>query len=197
MVTAAVEGISDEAVVRRLLEHVGLEAGPIHISDGKRQLDRRLRGYNHAARFTPWIILRDLDSDADCAPTLAGRLVPEPAAGLLLRIPVRTVEAWLLADRKGVARYLGLRESEIPANPESLARPKRTLVDLARRSPRPAVRQDMVPEPQLSAEVGRAYTARLIEFAARHWDLEAAAHGADSLARCLKSSAGLARSWTG
>jgi hypothetical protein len=32
------------------------------------QLLERLGGYNNAARFSPWLVLVDLDRDADCPP---------------------------------------------------------------------------------------------------------------------------------
>ena len=131
-------------------------------------------------------MLRDLDQDADCAPELLRSLLPYPSPGMLLRIPVRALEAWLLADRHGMASFLGISESHIPEVPEALERPKRSLVDLARKSRKTALRQDIVPGQGLSSEVGPAYSARLIEFVLRHWDLDRAAKSSDSLARCLR-----------
>lgn len=67
-ISGAVEGIVDEAVLRRLVQHVGAQAGPVHGKNGKTHLRQRLNGYNQAARFSPWVVLVDLDHDADCAP---------------------------------------------------------------------------------------------------------------------------------
>jgi len=185
--TALVEGIGDRAALTRLFASVGLPDPPtIHVTRGKDQLDRKLPGINRAARGSSWLVLRDLDHDADCAPELVRSLLPYPSPGMLLRIPVRALEAWLLADRQGMARFLGISESRIPEQPETLERPKRSLVDLARKSRKTALRKDMVPDPGLSSEVGPAYSARIIEFVSRHWDPERAAVHSDSLNRCLQ-----------
>ena len=39
----------------------------MHGKKGKDGLLRNLDGYNRAARFSPWVVLVDLDHDADCA----------------------------------------------------------------------------------------------------------------------------------
>lgn len=185
--TAVVEGTADRAALTRLFAWVGLPGCPtIHLTRGKNELDRKLAGLNQAARGSSWLVLRDLDRDADCAPELVRSLLPHPSPGMLLRIPVRALEAWLLADRPGMARFLGISESRIPEQPETLERPKRSLVDLARKSRKIALRKDMVPDPGLSSEVGPAYSARIIEFVSRHWDPERAAVHSESLNRCLQ-----------
>jgi hypothetical protein len=187
VVTIAVEGASDEAVVRRICGSLGLEVGPAFVANGKVRLDARLSGYNHAARFGPWLVLRDLDHDADCAPTLVTRLLPKPAEQMLLRVPVRTVESWLLADRENFANYFGVSLAVVPSTPEDLERPKRTVVDLARRSTKRGIREGVVPAPGISAEVGPGYSTAIIEFATRVWNPERAAEASPSLMRCLRS----------
>lgn len=72
-----VEGDLDEAVLRRLAAEASLLIGTVYGKNGKDDLDRRLAGYNNAARFAPWIVLRDLEHDAECAPVLRSRLPPE------------------------------------------------------------------------------------------------------------------------
>jgi len=185
VLTIAVEGASDEAVVRRICSAVGLEVGPAFVAGGKVRLDSRLNGYNHAARFAPWLVVRDLDHDADCAPTLVSKLLPDPADQMLLRVPVRTIESWLLADRESFSRFFGVSLAVVPTTPEELDRPKRAVVDLARRSKKRAIRDGLVPAPGTSAEVGPGYTAAVIEFASRVWDPKRAAKAAPSLGRCL------------
>lgn len=69
-VTLAVEGTTDAAVARRLLHEADLQAGPEYVKNGKSALDQSLAGYNNAARFSCWLVLRDLDQDAACAPAL-------------------------------------------------------------------------------------------------------------------------------
>lgn len=183
--TAAVEGVADEAVARRLVHWAGMEVAAVYGGAGKHQLDRRLPAYARAARLQPWLVLRDLDHDADCAPSLRRQLLDFHTSELLLRIPVRAVDAWLLADVAGVIEYFRVRAKDVPEDPEALDRPKRSLVDLARRSRRRAVRRAMVPEPGLSAEVGVGYTGTVLEFVQGIWSPERAAERSDSLRRCL------------
>jgi hypothetical protein len=188
-VSGAVEGLVDEAVVGRLIHHVGAVLGPMHGKNGKTPLRARINGYNNAARFSPWIVLVDLDQEADCAPPLVGAWVPTPAPRLCFRVAVREVEAWLLADRERIARFLRVRIQEVPDAPETLPDPKQFVVELARRSRRREIRQEMVPRPGSGRAVGPAYTASLIEFVTdvRHgWRPAVAAHRADSLARCIR-----------
>jgi hypothetical protein len=181
----AVEGAHDDAVARRLCELTGHAVVLSHVTRGKPSLDKKLLGYNNAARFAWWLVLRDLDHDADCAPSLVERMLPIRSEQLVMRVPVRSVEAWLLADLDNIGRYLGVSRDVIPHEPEQVDRPKRALVDLARRSSRREIRDDMVPAEGLSVEVGAGYTRRVLEFVNRHWDPFAASAQSDSLRRCL------------
>jgi hypothetical protein len=186
LVTIAVEGDSDALVAQRVLECSGLALGPVHVQGGKTELDRKLRSYNWAARRIWWLVLRDLDHDATCAPALVQKLLPDPAPQMCLRIAIRAAEAWLLADRERMSKFLGVTLARIPSDPEKLDNPKRLVVDLARRSRLRAIREDMVPAVGTSASVGPGYTARIIEFAAKFWRPAVAAQNSESLSRCLE-----------
>lgn len=186
-ISIVVEGSSDAAVVRRICRSVGLEVGAEFVTGGKGRLDPRLAGYNNAARFAQWLVLRDLDDDADCAPALVRQLLPDPAPRMCLRIPVRSIESWLLGDRSGFSRFFGVSPAVVAPDPDALDRPKRTVVDLARRSKKRVIREGMVPTPGTSAEVGPGYTALIVEYANSVWDPESAAENSDSLGRCLRA----------
>jgi hypothetical protein len=188
-ITAAVEGNVDEAVVRRLIEHVGGIPGPVYGRNGKDHLRQRIANYNQAARLSPWVVLVDLDHDAECAPPLRSAWLPALSPHMCLRVAVRQVEAWLLADRERLAKFLSVSASKIPHNPEAVEHPKNTLVELARYSRRRDIREDMVPRPGSGRSVGPAYTARLIEFVIggeRGWRPDVAARHSESLNRSLR-----------
>lgn len=185
IISAAVEGITDEALVRQLIHHVGAEPGPIYGKAGKPHLRDRVRGYNYAARHAPWLVLVDLDQDEDCAPPLCAAWVPAPAPYLCLRVAVRAVEAWLLADREAIASFLGVARSKVPPDPETLAQPKQALVNLARTTRRRAIREDMVPREGSGRAVGPAYASRLIEFVEGNWSPANASTRSDSLRRAI------------
>lgn len=184
--SAAVEGEVDEVVLRQVVAHTGARLGAVYGKQGKAHLKKRLADYNHAARLAPWVVLLDLDQDAECAPPLRARLLPDPAPHLCLRIAVHETEAWLLADREALAEFLAISVKRIDLAPESLPDPKQALVNLAARSRQRAIWEDMAPRPGSGRVVGPAYTSRLIEFATRHWRPAIAAQHADSLARCVR-----------
>ncbi len=186
-VTVAVEGIVDAAVAGKILRSMGLALGPVHGQKGKNWLDTNLPGYNSGARFTPWLVLRDLDQDAECAPDLLASLLRAPAPNMRLRIAIRSVEAWLLADSERISNFLRVAERTVPSSPDGLPDAKQTVVDLARQSQSREIRKDLVPERGTSGKVGPAYTARLIEFSLQRWRPQIAARKSDSLSRCLAS----------
>src|SRR5690349_4382150 len=150
-VSLAVEGVSDAAVLQRICRSLDLQVGPTFVANGKARLDARLPGYNNAARYSPWLVVRDLDHDAVCAPDLIRALLPNPVPRMFLRIQVRSIETWLLADRFGVSQFFGVQIGIVPGDPESLDRPKRTIIDLARRSSKRSIRESVVPVEGTSA----------------------------------------------
>jgi hypothetical protein len=193
-VSGAVEGLVDQAVFERLVRTVGAEAGPLHRTNGKARLLARLRGFNEAARRSPWLVLVDLDQDADCAPAFLRDRIPAPSEAIACRVAVRSVESWLMADRERMAVLLGVPPQRLVDHPDELPSPKDALIDLARRSSSRDVRADMLPGPGSGRRVGPLYDSRLIEFARderRGWRPRTAARSSDSLARCLRRLEGL------
>jgi len=107
-----------------------------------------------------------------------------------------------LAGQPGVVRMqvpalsaMGVRLAHVPAQPESLADPKQTIVNLARKSRKRAVKLGLVPEPGAGISIGPEYAAWMIEFAQSQWEpLRAAANGtAPSLSRTLQAVKRLVR----
>lgn len=176
----------DEHVARRLAEHVGMTVGPVYGRRGKDYLRQRIGGFNNAAHYAPWLVLTDLDNEV-CPPRLVQIWLPQPAAPMCLRVAVRAVEAWLLADRESIAAYLGVSAASVPADPDALPNPKEALINLARRSRRRGIRLDMVPRTGSGRSVGPAYDDRMQEFVLRHWRPSVAAEASDSLRRCISA----------
>ncbi len=184
-ISAAVEGAIDEAVVRRLVTHVGGQIKTVYGRSGKDALQRNIKGYNNAARRAPWLVLIDLDNDTACIPLIRSKWVPEPAPYLCFRIAVREVEAWLMADAQRFAHYLSVAPKRISAEPEMLPHPKNEVVNLARRSRRKDIRKDMVPREGSGRRVGPAYASRLMEYVREYWQPAVAAERAESLRRAI------------
>ena len=196
-ISAAVEGLVDEAVVRRLMTQVGAEAGPIYGREGKGRLRTRINGYNHAARHSPWIVLVDLDHDVECAPELCEAWVPHKSESLCFRVAIREVEAWLMADRERLAAFLSVPLARVPLDPDAEDNPKQVIISIAARSRRKQIVEDMVPRPGSSRSVGPAYTSRMIQFAnetTNGWRPLVAADRSNSLHRAIECIRRLAES---
>lgn len=185
LVSGAVEGPVDAAVLRRILTVTGHKADVVHIKHGKTSLLKKVDGYNAAAQLGPWLVLVDLNGDRSCAPPFVATHLPEPASQMLFRVAVRQVEAWLLADRQRLARFLRVGASRIPLDPEELPDAKEAMVNVARQSSNRALREEMVPRTRSGRRTGPAYVARMTEFIDGAWDPDDAAEHAESLSRCL------------
>lgn len=118
-VNVLVEGSTDEPVAKKLLKHVGLEIGTIYGRKGKPHLLERVSIYNQAARIAPWFVLVDLDMDAQCPSEAVASWLSKPADGMRFRIAVRSVEAWLMADRESIASFLAVSPSKITSSHRS------------------------------------------------------------------------------
>ena len=188
---AAVEGIGDEAVVRALVESVGLQVGNVYVKRGKGDLDKKLAAFQQASQYAPWLVVRDLDHDASCAPdflrSLDDSITASSPGHFLLRLAVREIESWLLGDRESLADYLKVSADILPRSPDELDDPKLALVTAARRSRSAVIRREVVPARASSARVGPSYTAHLIRFSTGPWDPARAARRSGSLKRALSA----------
>jgi len=193
VIAAAVEGIVDEAVARRLIAHVGAVPGVVYGKNGKEHIKQRVAGYNRAAHHEPWFVLVDLDHDAPCPPPMCRKWLPEKASLMCFCVAVRAVEAWLLADAEKIAAYLRVPCDHVLVDPEAIDNPKQVMVNLARKSRLGQIREDMVPRPGSARFVGPAYASRLIEFASVHWRPDVACIRSDNLRRAIRCLRTLAK----
>ena len=185
-VTVAVEGPLDVEIARLILATAGHELLVPYVLRGKAALDERLPDYNEAARFSRWLVLRDLDQDAPSACDLVTALLPRRSPLMRLRVAVHEAEAWLMGDRKTIADYLAVAESRIPLNPDALAGAKQELVNLARHSRNRDIREGMVPQQNLRT-VGPGYQTLMTQFIVERWSPKRASKHSDSLRRCLRA----------
>lgn len=186
-VNVLVEGPTDEPVAKKLLEYVGLEVGTIYGRKGKAHLLERLPIYNKAAYFAPWFVLVDLDTDEQCPSQAVLRWLSHPANGMRFRVAVRSVEAWLMADRESIASFLAVSTSKIPQHPDLASNPKQTLINIARTSRSKSIREDLVPRQGSGAKVGPLYLARLTDFTIHQWEPSEGEKHSQSLRRCIRA----------
>lgn len=182
-IESAVEGHLDAAVAERLIAHAGaVPAREPFENDGREQLLERVAGYASAARHAPWLVICDLDRDV-CAPGFIAQHQWNFPPKLCFRVAVRSVESWLMADAE-IARFLSVRRSSLPSNPDAVPHPKRFLLRLARSSRSVEVRET-IGGPQGTHQVGVAYTPQLRRFVEEIWDPARAAERSDSLRRAI------------
>lgn len=189
-INLVVEGWTDELVMRRVLAFSGLLCGPVRGKNGKNHLLKKLGNYNRAAQHDRWLVVVDLDRSADCAPSFIQQHLPRPAPGMMLRVAVRAVEAWLLADREHIAAFLGISAGRVPRQPDTEEDPKTVLINLARSSRKKTLREDIIPRDGSGGRVGPGYAGRIEEFlnySPHPWRAEVAAKHSDSLNRCLRA----------
>ncbi|QQV77254.1 hypothetical protein H5J25_18415 [Sphingomonas aliaeris] len=131
------------------------------------------------------LLLTDLDR-LICAPELinswaGGFPLPEK---LLFRVPVREIEAWLLADRQGMAALMGISEASLPSQPDDLPDPKGTLLNAARNASR-SVRSELVVGRNTLASQGLGYNRVLSNYVETIWNIDRAADRSPSLRRAV------------
>ena len=187
-VNIAVEDRLSEAVLRRIIEQSGqgFTVGYCYCKGGYGYLKRTIHGFNNAAKGTPFVVLADLE--AACPPIQIREWLPiHQHPNLLLRVAVKEIESWLLADRAGFASFLGISEKLIPKKPDDINNPKQCLIDLARRSRKRTLHEAIVPSPSTTAKVGRDYNGQLSSFVYGAWNLRGAAGNSDSLRRAVNA----------
>lgn len=182
-ILVAVEDELSAAVMRRIVgaSERNFVIDRIVIAHGNTKLRAGISKFKSASRALPHVVLTDLDR-CPCPPELlrewgAIRLPPQ----FLFRVAVREVEAWLLADRTGMAEFLSVPVVKLPANPEDEGDPKQTLINLARGSRRRRLAQELVPAAGSRNRIGPFYNARLVDFVNRRWDINCARANAPSL----------------
>lgn len=185
-----VEGITDQPIVEKILQFASIAYTPVRVMGGKSKLVKNLPKYNQAARFGGWLVVVDLDGDVDCAPAYVKKLIPVKSDNLLLRIAVREVESWLLADAEHLAKYLGIAINKFPHDPDLENNPKVTLIQLARLTRNKRLREDIIPPANSTNAIGPGYPTRIAEFV-RHvqfpWRPDIAVQHSDSLHRCISA----------
>ncbi len=175
-------------ILVRMVSHARpqLSIRSVEVTRGNARIAASIGKYARASQAgVAHIILTDLDRAA-CPPSLLAEWkVPEVPGYLLFRIAVREVEAWLLADQPGLAKFLGIPAGKISVRPDEVNDPKETLMNLVRRCRNIRLKQDILPETGSSAKKGVFYNERFGHFARKDWNIERAAKMSPSLRKAL------------
>ncbi len=196
-INLVVEDSLSEAVVRMILQQSGrhYSVGNCFGQGGSGYLKKKIRGFNNAAKGTPFLVLTDLDK-SECPPVLIKQWLSEPKhPNLLFRIAVREVESWLLAHHDALSKFLGIRKGSIPLDVDAVDDPKQLLIDLTRKSRYRPLREAIVPSPGSTAKVGPDYNGRLISFVKSHWKVPVAMRCSPSLKRTVHAVSNFKPMW--
>jgi hypothetical protein len=174
------EAIAEKLIITftQLTIHLKLRRG------GNGYLRSNLKSFFEIANKTPILLLTDLDTVV-CPPALlidwkSSVNIPQPSQ-MFLRVVVREIEAWLLADHSAASALLGT--TNLPINPDAINDPKKELMRLAANASRD-VRDDIIPKRGAAATQGIGYNARLVNFVRDGWCPDRASERSDSLRRC-------------
>lgn len=187
-VTLATEDALSEAIAEKLVAELD---GKMQIAQklgrtGFGYLRSRIGSFCEMAKFQKVIVITDLDRQ-QCSEALVrewlGQRTRPPQ--MLLRVAVRTIESWVLADHEAMRSLLQKAKLPLPAAPDALIDPKATLIDLARRGPR-EVREGVVPERGSMSRQGLGYNQILVPHVLERWDAVRASERSNSLDRARK-----------
>lgn len=188
-VALATEDVLSEAVGTSLLTHPSCALTPALFlrKDGQGYLKSRIKSWIDMAQYGQAVVLlTDLDR-VSCPVRLVQRWLngAKQPQNFVLRVAVRSVESWLLADQVAMQRLLGPR-AKLPLDPDRLPDPKRHLLMLARNATRD-VREELTAERGAIAAQGPGYNFRLCTFVQETWDPLRASQRSASLRRAMQS----------
>lgn len=183
-IAIATEDALSEAIALRLVAEVSVPHRVTHTlrKGGFGYLRSKMDSWCQMANHQVMLVLTDLDRVGCVLELRRDWLAERPLpARLLLRVAVREVESWVLADHVAVRVLLGAKGT-LPPAPDILPDPKQALLRLAKNAAKP-VRQDLLRVVDGNLAQGLGYNARLTDWVATHWSPERAAERSPSLAR--------------
>jgi hypothetical protein len=192
------EDVLSEAVLKQMLKQ---SQRPFLVGDrfnerGYGQIQKKISGFNNAAKGMPYLVLTDLDN-AECPLVILSEWLTQPKhPNLLFRIAVKEVEAWLLAHREAFAKFLGISVDLIPpGDADRIPDPKLLLINLARRSKKRDLREAIVPPPNSTAKIGKDDNGQLIQFVNKSWQVASAQTNSPSLKRTMNALINFQPTW--
>lgn len=167
------EGDSDVAVIQVLLQRVA--GTPVRtraaVADGCGRMQKHALPWSrqlYRQGCTHLMLVCDLDENAlsDLSARLTQALQGAPIERRVVVIPVRTIEAWLLADHEAMNAEFRFRPPlKRNANPEGLLRPKERLGQLIEQRSGQRVRyNNRVHNPRIAAHAQVAHLRRCPSF---------------------------------
>jgi hypothetical protein len=188
-----VEGSTDEAVLRNIAKHIGIDIGRVFGLRGKPLLIERVNSYNQAASYYPWIVIVDLDDKPfECAPIAISTWLANPSQFMCFRVVVHEIESWLMADHERFSLFFNVDKRSLPFRPDEVLKPKEKLIEIVRKSNSRYIREQMLPRKDSFFGVGPGYSSLLQDFVNTTdrkitWRPSIASMNSDSLKRCIEA----------
>lgn len=163
------------------------------------ELKKKIENFNNLSSKVPVILLTDLDAE-NCAPTAKERLLDgiKQEDHFIVNIAVDEAEAWLMADREGFAKYLGVAVEKIPSSELQKQGGRKPLKEmkiplkasyflthtLAFESNKKDIRERVGTSGKNCK--GKEYNTTLVPFIEKDWNVETAKENSDSLRRMIE-----------
>lgn len=181
-----VEGELEYFVARKILLFCGHQIGTPYKKQGSGNIQKQAYIYANLVQGDVGVlVLTDfMDTKCPCATQALKvyRHEKRMPSNFIIRFAVPELESWLLADRANFSNLLGVSPAKLPAQPDTLSDPKKTIGQLARLSRKKDIKEDLVTS---SGRQGRRYIPLMQRFVEKEWDIEAAMKASSSLARCI------------
>lgn len=173
-----------ERLVASCLPAWGMVAPPVDKA-GITRLVPELPRYAKFSQNTHAAVLCIADTDRGCAKRLVEKWWPKHAPReFLLRLAVTEAESWALADRVSFAKYFDVPLNRIPDAPDELEDPTRLVLELAAKSRKKVIREEVVNR-TVPIRAGSGYNLHLGAFIRGAWRIDDAAARSPSLARAV------------
>jgi len=157
------------------------------VKGGRGNVQRELNAYSNLAKVLPVLVGVDLDGD-ECAPALLRKWqgTYQSHDNFLMRIAVREIESWVLADRKRFAKFIDGKSDDISKNPDAFEDPKLELLTLANQTAKAELRRELVPRNfGRYPRIGPAYNLQMCKFVLEKWRPHVAKNYSNSLSRAI------------
>lgn len=166
------EDLPSEVLAHRLLAYVDPDAS-FNTNLGRRgigYIQAKLRSLNQAATGLRIVAIADRDSTQNCPIQMIQTWIGGVRhPNLVVRMAEMEVESWIMADREAISVFLDVPLNRIPQMPDTVADPKRELVNIARLSRNKKMREEMCPAKGATSVVGPAYNSALEGFIRTNW----------------------------
>lgn len=186
----ATEDALSEAVGDRLLQEFCAERKILLRlrKNGSGYLRSRIDMLRELAKRDPIFLITDLDQkpcpNALLTHWIGHNKLPE---NFLLRVAVREVESWIIADHDGIRCFMNKRGIRLPDTPDVLPDPKQTLLQIAARHAPRDIKDDLLVARNALTSQGIGYNRRLCNFVSEQWSPERACERSESLRRACNS----------